>query len=133
MRLNLLVVLEKVRAQEAELTALRGKAEAAQVPGKVNLNNLVLPAAEREAIRLWLAEPVEGPKKAQAKGAVRVEQLDRVAEAPQESADPVRQAEAALKALRQARDPEAKRRAAEALEKAARQLRGQPPPKDTGK
>jgi hypothetical protein len=133
MRLNLLVVLEKVRAQETELTALRGKAEAAQVPGKVNLNDLVLPAAEREAIRLWLAEPVEGPKKAQAKGAVRVEQLGRVAEAPQESADLVRQAEAALKALRQARDPEAKRRAAEALEKAARQLRGQPPPKDTGK
>jgi hypothetical protein len=39
----------------------------------------------------------------------------------------VKLAEAALKALREARDPEAKRRAAEALEKAARQLRGQPP------
>jgi hypothetical protein len=39
-------------------------------------------------------------------------------------ADAVRQAEAALKALREASDPEARRRAAEALEKAARQLRG---------
>jgi RNA polymerase sigma factor (sigma-70 family) len=38
--------------------------------------------------------------------------------------DAVQQAEAALKALRQARDPEARQRAAEALEKAARQLRG---------
>ncbi|HZY84270.1 MAG TPA: sigma-70 family RNA polymerase sigma factor [Gemmataceae bacterium] len=38
--------------------------------------------------------------------------------------DAVKQAEAALKALREARDPEARRRAAEALEKAARQLRG---------
>jgi hypothetical protein len=38
----------------------------------------------------------------------------------------VRQAEAALKALREARDPEARRRAAEALEKAARRLRGRP-------
>ncbi len=40
--------------------------------------------------------------------------------------DAVKQAEDALKALREARDPEAKRRAAEALEKAARQLREQP-------
>jgi hypothetical protein len=38
--------------------------------------------------------------------------------------DTVKQAEAALKALRQSRDPEARRRAAEALEKAAKQLRG---------
>jgi RNA polymerase sigma factor (sigma-70 family) len=40
--------------------------------------------------------------------------------------DAIRQAEAALKALREARDPEARRRAAEALERAARKLRGQP-------
>jgi hypothetical protein len=36
------------------------------------------------------------------------------------------EAEAALKALRAARDPEARRRAAEALERAAKKLRGQP-------
>jgi hypothetical protein len=40
--------------------------------------------------------------------------------------DAIRQAEAALKALREARDPEARRRAAEALERADRKLRGQP-------
>jgi hypothetical protein len=43
---------------------------------------------------------------------------------PEKSADAVSQAEAALKALRESRDPEARRRAAEALERAARQLRG---------
>ena len=41
-------------------------------------------------------------------------------------ADAVKQAEDALKALREARDPAARQRAAEALEKAAKQLRGQP-------
>ncbi|HZY87230.1 MAG TPA: sigma-70 family RNA polymerase sigma factor, partial [Gemmataceae bacterium] len=39
-------------------------------------------------------------------------------------ADAVRQAEAALKALREARDPEARRRATDALERAVKQLRG---------
>jgi RNA polymerase sigma factor (sigma-70 family) len=50
----------------------------------------------------------------------RADRLDR----PEEPADAVRQAEAALKALREARDPEVRRRAAEALERAARRLRG---------
>ena len=44
----------------------------------------------------------------------------------EKSADAVQQAEDALKALRQARDPEARRRAAEDLERAVRRLRGQP-------
>jgi RNA polymerase sigma factor (sigma-70 family) len=43
---------------------------------------------------------------------------------PEKPADAVRQAEDAVKALREARDPEARRRAAEALELAARRLRG---------
>ncbi|HZY83618.1 MAG TPA: sigma factor-like helix-turn-helix DNA-binding protein [Gemmataceae bacterium] len=40
--------------------------------------------------------------------------------------DAVSQVEAALKALRQARDPEARRRAADALERAVKRLRGRP-------
>jgi predicted DNA-binding protein (UPF0251 family) len=40
--------------------------------------------------------------------------------------DPVSEVEAALKTLRQARDPEARRRATDALEKAVKKLRGQP-------
>jgi seryl-tRNA(Sec) selenium transferase len=39
---------------------------------------------------------------------------------------PVQQVEAALKAFREAKDPEARRRAAEALEAAAKKLREQP-------
>jgi hypothetical protein len=39
--------------------------------------------------------------------------------------DPAHDAEAAVKALREARDPEAKRRAADALEKAVKQLKEQ--------
>jgi hypothetical protein len=38
-------------------------------------------------------------------------------------ADPVQEAEAALKALREAKDPESQRRAAEAVEKALRYLK----------
>jgi hypothetical protein len=38
----------------------------------------------------------------------------------------VSQVEAAVKALREARDPEARRRATDALEKAVKKLRGQP-------
>jgi RNA polymerase sigma factor (sigma-70 family) len=147
LRLNLLVVLEKVRAQEAELAALRGKAEAAKVTGKVNVNELALPAGEREAIRLWLGDlkpyvevpapqpAPKGPAEEKPPQEVRKDAAEALlAEALQHAAgDPVRQAEAVLKALREARDPEAKRRAAEALEKAARQLRGQPPkPGTTG-
>jgi hypothetical protein len=98
LRLNLEVVLEKVRAQEAELRTLRGRAEAGRKQdlhlqgGKVDLGE--------ELVTFTLNE-VKLP-------------------AP----DAVKQAEAALKALREARDPEARRRAAEALERAARQLRG---------
>jgi hypothetical protein len=40
--------------------------------------------------------------------------------------DAVSQVEAALKALRQARDSEARQRATEALEKAVKRLRGRP-------
>jgi hypothetical protein len=42
-------------------------------------------------------------------------------------ADAVSQVEAAVKALREARDPEARRRATDALERAVRNLRGRPP------
>jgi hypothetical protein len=42
--------------------------------------------------------------------------------------DPVKQAEDALKALREARDPEAQRRATDALGRALQKLRGQMKP-----
>jgi hypothetical protein len=45
-----------------------------------------------------------------------------------DAADPVKQAEDALKALREARDPETQRRAADALERALQKFRGQRKP-----
>jgi RNA polymerase sigma factor (sigma-70 family) len=115
LKLNLQVVLEKVRAQEAELRSLKTKAEAGgkaalqgvrrlEQGGKVPVEVLLdLSASQVELANKTLALELD---------------LGR--------ADAVKQAEDALKALREARDPEARRRAAEALEKAAKQLRGQP-------
>jgi RNA polymerase sigma factor (sigma-70 family) len=129
LRLNLLVVLEKVRAQEAELSTLRGKAEAAKAPSTV----IEWKVAEGQPVQrgdvlLWLAD--KAPTKEKAPQEVR----KPLSQALQEIHDPVLQAEKALKALREARDPESRKRAAEALEAAARQLREQPPrPKTTGK
>jgi hypothetical protein len=100
LKLNLEVVLEKVRAQEAELRAARGR-EAALLERSPLQPEVV---AERLAVTyrtLKLAEDV---------------------------ADPVQQAEAALKALREAKDPEGKRRATEALERAVQKLKQQAKP-----
>jgi RNA polymerase sigma factor (sigma-70 family) len=123
LRLNLLVVLEKVRAQEAELTTLRGRATAAKAAEAVDVDFVV--PVQSEAIR-HLARPMRQ---------TAVEALLELGKAnvQRETDDPVRQAEAALKALREARDPAARKRAAEVLEKAARQLREQPKPKTWGK
>jgi RNA polymerase sigma factor (sigma-70 family) len=134
LRLNLLVVLEKVRTQEAELSALRGKAEAAKATGKVEWQ-FVQPVYS-ENIRRWVTsvEAVESAPKAATKEKAPQEVRKTLSQALQEIHDPVQQAEKALKALREARDPESRKRAAEALEMAARQLRGQPPkPKTSGK
>jgi RNA polymerase sigma factor (sigma-70 family) len=95
LKLNLQVVLEKVRAQEAELRTLRGQVKAAPIgigATFVDLDN-------------------DG-------------RLDIFVTAPR-LPDPAQEAEAAVKALREARDPEAKRRAADALEKALKGLREQ--------
>jgi RNA polymerase sigma factor (sigma-70 family) len=92
LRLNLLLVLEKVRAQEAELRDLRGKREAA--PSRLS--------QYQNAVRDYY----------------RALNLTR--------ADPAQQAEAALKALREAKDDAARRRALDVLERALRQLREQP-------
>ena len=92
LRLNLLLVLEKVRAQEAELHDLRGKREAA--PSR--------PSQYENAVRDYY----------------------RALNLPQ--ADPAQQAEAALKALREAKGDAARQRAVDALERALRQLREQP-------
>ncbi len=139
LRLNLLVVLEKVRAQEAELTTLRGKAQAAEAVGRWHREAVITQPqviySQKDLNGSWaevarfitpsdgsvrLGQQVQPGEKVHPQG-----QKPTTAAAPPKDADPVQQAEAALKALREARDPEAKRLAAEALEKAARHLRGQ--------
>jgi RNA polymerase sigma factor (sigma-70 family) len=116
LKLNLQVVLEKVRAQEAELRSLKAKAEAG---GKATLQGVHrLDTGAKAPVEVLLdLSAAELANKTLNELAVEVE-LARP--------DAVKQAEDALKALREARDPAARRRAAEALEKAAKQLRGQP-------
>jgi RNA polymerase sigma factor (sigma-70 family) len=94
LKLNLEVVLEKVRAQEAELRALRGR------PGNV------------ERLAEWIAKGFDKPREAP---------KDKVSN--RLPVDPAQQAEAALKALREAKDDAARQRAVDALERALRQLR----------
>jgi hypothetical protein len=98
LRYNLQVILEKSRAQEAELRALKVKAEARSEPAlrwKLNPTQVDIDG--------WFSEALE---------------LGRP--------DSVKEAEAAVKALRDAKDPEARRRAADALEQAVKKLREQP-------
>jgi hypothetical protein len=103
LKLNLEVVLEKVRAQEAELRNLRGQVKAASVRIP-----LVIGLAEGKVIA-DVTLPATRP-------------------------DPMHEAEAALKALREAPDQESRRRAADQLEKALKKVREQmkkqeaPPP-----
>jgi NADPH-dependent glutamate synthase beta subunit-like oxidoreductase len=105
LKLNLQVVLEKVRAQEAELRAVKGRVEALGKERVVETRTAAV--ADREVLSRW---------------AVRTVVNLPASEVP----DPAQQVEAALKAFREAKDPEAKRHAAAALEAAAKRLREQP-------
>jgi RNA polymerase sigma factor (sigma-70 family) len=105
LRLNLEVVLEKVRAQEAELRTLKGQVRAA-ADTRTRSAKMARLDVENVKVRTILNLPED-------------------VTLANEAADPVQAAEAALKALREARDPAAKKRAAEALENATRRLREQ--------
>jgi RNA polymerase sigma factor (sigma-70 family) len=96
LKLNLQVVLEKVRAQEEQLRAFKGKTA-------LNDRRLDLNRDAKDVVNL-LAEV-----------------MDRAVV----HSDPLTDAEAALKTLRTAKYNEARQRAAEALEKATKKLREQ--------
>jgi RNA polymerase sigma factor (sigma-70 family) len=96
LKVNLRVTLEKIKAQEDELAALKGQAQAADrlrslADRQLYVNHLL------QSRLIW----------------------DAVATQP----DPVADAEAALKALQAAKTPEEKRKATEALEGALKKLK----------
>jgi hypothetical protein len=97
LRLNLLVVLEKVRAQEAELRTLRAQPKAT--------------ATERARVLLDLVDSDSSVNVLRARTPKRP--------------DLVRQVEDALKVLREAKDDAARQRAVDALDRALRGLREQ--------
>jgi RNA polymerase sigma factor (sigma-70 family) len=137
LKLNLQVVLEKVQAQETELRDLRGKVAAAQAPaGPWKLSVI--------QSDLRFANPLTYPAYVDPVGATRWAQFYSVdnpltnnvywnynALTPYVTlsaqrdpfTDAAQAAECALKALREARDEQAQRRAMESLEKAMKKLK----------
>jgi RNA polymerase sigma factor (sigma-70 family) len=109
LKLNLQVVLEKVRAQVAELRAVKGRVEALSKERGVEARLV----AEKELLSGVLIELEAKTVDLEAKTAAA------------KVRDAVQQVEAALNAFREARNAEAKRRAAEALEQAVKKLREQ--------
>ncbi len=154
LKLNLEVVLEKVRAQEDELRALRGPQgarddrlrraqEALEVERQRAANKERLAeewkkkaaAVQRERADAELLKALDEARMAsdaeRRKAAELLEHqnaLKRKLTAPP-SAEAEKLIEEALKALRGARDADGQRRAAEALEQALRRLKAQPPEK----
>jgi RNA polymerase sigma factor (sigma-70 family) len=145
MKLNLLVVLEKVRAQEAELKSLRKDVAASnqKLQGlqlntapyiylAMNNTNLV-PYLNSGTVHQWntllnttSVFPTNPPLWTPNLSTSYLWQLE--AQSPgmrTPISDPVKDAENAVKALRDAKDKEAKRKAADALEKAMKKLREQ--------
>jgi RNA polymerase sigma factor (sigma-70 family) len=107
LKLNLRITLEKIRAQEAELVALKGQPNKDTAAVDLNLDSTVLTLDYVIPRRVHLIDP---------------QSLTVTLATP---ADPVADAEAALKALQAAKTPEEKRKAADALECALKKLKEQ--------
>jgi RNA polymerase sigma factor (sigma-70 family) len=129
LKLNLEVVLEKVRAQESELQALRKQVTALdpRVKGRagngvafLDLDSDGYPDVYIANGKLLIHNEIdarylnEKPRKAGVQPAPR-----------EDVSGPANEAEAALKALREAKDQEGQRRATQALEKALEKLKQQ--------
>jgi hypothetical protein len=121
LKLNLQVVLEKVRAQEAELQGLRRELAARAPKGKVWWEGAVLDSDGDGWMDVYVAD-----------GKLLRSYLDGTSRTVKDLSSPkddvsaaVKEVEDAAKALREAKDKEGKRRAAEALEKATKKLREQ--------
>jgi RNA polymerase sigma factor (sigma-70 family) len=152
LKLNLEVVLEKVRSQEKELRELRGKKagpqlgqdfldlnalevqegqrrmqdeqrklKAPQVEGGIGYRGVPLNAPQVERGGKYKGVPLNAPLGEQG---AKDRELDK---RPRPVPDGTRQAEEALRALREASDDASRRRALEALDRALRTLRQQLP------
>jgi RNA polymerase sigma factor (sigma-70 family) len=138
LRFNLEVVLEKCRAQEAELRTLRASRDAAAAEARAATLLTRMAAAQvevAEAARLkdFLKQQqlaVKQQKDAADAAVVSARSRLRLANV---ALDPTQEIEAALKAFREAPDNEAKRLAAEKLEGALKKLRQQLKPADSSK
>jgi RNA polymerase sigma factor (sigma-70 family) len=138
LKLNLQVVLEKVRAQEGELQAARKElaAKDARLKGQesqLSLNALQRLSSQNQPLNTHLVPSPYAlntnaylvPLTAN-NNAYLVPFLDAGTVAQKDVvADTAKEAECAIKALREAKDKETQRRAAEALEKAMKKLREQ--------
>ena len=147
LKLNLQVVLEKVRAQENDLQAMRKEAAAKEEAAKTfapyqwnyilqrnsvypdlrlapyNTNLYVTPSsAEISAFRPYVTVD---PNVLSGRIFINEANFDIQPAAGDAGCDAVKEAECALKALREAKDKEGKRRAAEALDKAVKKLKEQ--------
>jgi RNA polymerase sigma factor (sigma-70 family) len=109
LKFNLQVVLEKARALESDVRALKEQVKTAKAP-----NNTVFNPAP------YTVDALTFPSQDLVNFSVT---YDTFSSAHQGA---VQQAEAALKALREAKGPEARRRAADALEQAVKKLKEQP-------
>jgi RNA polymerase sigma factor (sigma-70 family) len=118
LKLNLQVVLEKVRAQEAELQAAR-KPVAAIFDGRqaTMLDSRIYPLVGEARLK------TDGAGNHLLSSVYR--QLTTDMPMKETTSDPVQMMEGALKALREAKDKEGQRRATEALEKALEKLKQQ--------
>ena len=121
LKLNLQVVLEKVRAQEAELHELRA-ARGSGMPGRMGpgrpgvADRFPGDAPAGPMVPLGMGPPMGGGSGGG---------LPSVGRPPATGApsDPLQEAEAALKRLREARDTEGQRQAVDALQKALDRLK----------
>ncbi|HWG46799.1 MAG TPA: sigma-70 family RNA polymerase sigma factor [Gemmataceae bacterium] len=112
LKLNLEVVLEKVRAQGAELRTLRGHVKGAPNAISLGLLHKLAPSGKGVAYADFDRDGI----------------LD-ITIVNETRSDPLREAEAALKALREATDPESRGRAADQLEGALKRLKEPEKPK----
>ena len=132
LKLNLQVVLEKVRAQEAELRTLRADAKKAAVDDKEvdrqnSLNALLksVVAQQEQQTQALAAKALLEAKKRQEDVLKAHQEVLRNAQKLPHKTDPLQDAEDALKALLDARDTDSSRKAADKLDKALKSLRDQ--------